>query len=348
VPFGRAGCLGASQSFGLRRQASWLKVWRGGGCKFSATERAHKRNGGRIDAECRQPSLVTTSGVQLGGAFGVRKIMSQPLGKLYIPPFSGVRLVECREHFQIVPVPAVKVMHGYGKIKASQATMDYDDPKSEPIWDDLGLDEEVWAVMEWYQFEDGNQVPGSMCFLRPECTEDQVKKRMEDLKRFSSLTREDLLQLTQIFEAKEEDFQYIEDRHPNYQDEPDPSDTEKYDVYHARLKVMSDLQPKTVELIKIANATKDPVKRQIVEREAVQSYFAELAAHYFTEDEIKAWQRSNPIGTGWMCEFGAVMREPRRQTDRQAAWHARTCRANQNALRPGPQLFRGQNRFHCL
>jgi hypothetical protein len=241
--------------------------------------------------------------------------MSQPLGKLYIPPFSGVRLVECREHFQIVPVPAVKVMHGYGKIKASQATMDYDDPKSEPIWDDLGLDEEVWAVMEWYQFEDGNQVPGSMCFLRPECTEDQVKKRMEDLKRFSSLTREDLLQLTQIFEAKEEDFQYIEDRHPNYQDEPDPSDTEKYDVYHARLKVMSDLQPKTVELIKIANATKDPVKRQIVEREAVQSYFAELAAHYFTEDEIKAWQRSNPIGTGWMCEFGAVMREPRRQLD---------------------------------
>jgi hypothetical protein len=25
------GCFGASQSFGLRRQASWLKVWRGGG-----------------------------------------------------------------------------------------------------------------------------------------------------------------------------------------------------------------------------------------------------------------------------------------------------------------------------
>src|ERR1039458_10665028 len=40
--FGRAGRLGASQSFGLRRQASWLKVWRGGGCNFSATERAHR------------------------------------------------------------------------------------------------------------------------------------------------------------------------------------------------------------------------------------------------------------------------------------------------------------------
>jgi len=58
--FGRVGCLGASQSFGLRRQASWLKVWRGGGCNFRATERAHKRNGGQVVAEWRLPSLVTT------------------------------------------------------------------------------------------------------------------------------------------------------------------------------------------------------------------------------------------------------------------------------------------------
>jgi hypothetical protein len=46
--FGRVGCFGASQSFGLRRQASWLKVWRGGGCNFNATERAHKRSRGRV------------------------------------------------------------------------------------------------------------------------------------------------------------------------------------------------------------------------------------------------------------------------------------------------------------
>ena len=47
------GCLGASQSFGLRRQASWLKVWRGGGCKFkrrnehtNGTEARLTRNAG--------------------------------------------------------------------------------------------------------------------------------------------------------------------------------------------------------------------------------------------------------------------------------------------------------------
>jgi len=34
---------------------SWLRVGRGGGCHFSATERAHKRNAGQIDAEWRLP-----------------------------------------------------------------------------------------------------------------------------------------------------------------------------------------------------------------------------------------------------------------------------------------------------
>ena len=60
------GGLGASQSFGLRRQAGWLKVWRGGGCKFSATKRAHKRNAGGFDAECRRPSLITTTDTLAG------------------------------------------------------------------------------------------------------------------------------------------------------------------------------------------------------------------------------------------------------------------------------------------
>jgi hypothetical protein len=52
----------------------------------------------------------------------------------------------------------------------------------------------------------------------------------------------------------------------------------------------------------------------MTERTKRRPGFAELA-HYFTEDEVLAWQRSNPVGTGWMCEFGEVMREPRRTID---------------------------------
>ncbi len=240
--------------------------------------------------------------------------VSQPSGKIYIPPYSGVRLIECRDHFQLVPVPAVRTIYGYGKIKSREATIDPDDKSSEPCWDDLSPDQEVWAVMQWYRFADGHQENGDICFLRPECTEEHVRKRMEQMEQSSSGTREEALALLQCYEASEDDYAYVEEKYPNYQSEPDPKETDNYDVYHARLKVMCDLQPKTVELIKIANATKDPVKRQFVEREAVQSYFAELA-HYLTEEEILAWQRTNPVGTGWMCEFGEVMREPRRTLD---------------------------------
>ena len=129
---------------------------------------------------------------------------------------------------------------------------------------------------------------------------------MERLEGFYAQSREELLELTQCFDATEDDLAYIEDNYPNYQTEPDSSDTDNYDVYHARLKVMEELQPKTVALIKIANCTKDPEKRKIAEREAVQSFVAELA-HYFTKEEIDAWQRSNPLGISWMRELAVYL-----------------------------------------
>src|ERR1035438_9789549 len=95
--------------------------------------------------------------------------MSQPSGKqVYIPPFSGVRLVECRDHFQLVPVPEVRVEYGYGKMKASNYRLDRDDPSSEPYWDDCGPDEEIWVVMQWYVYADGHQEPGNSIHMRGE------------------------------------------------------------------------------------------------------------------------------------------------------------------------------------
>src|SRR5208282_659941 len=47
--------------FWLTVPVRWPKVWRGGRVDFDATERAHKRNGGQVDAECRRRSLVTTA-----------------------------------------------------------------------------------------------------------------------------------------------------------------------------------------------------------------------------------------------------------------------------------------------
>lgn len=240
--------------------------------------------------------------------------MSEPAHKTYIPPFSGVRLVEYRDHFQLIPVPDVRTVFGYGKIKAARARLDHSDTHSEAVWEVVGPEQEVWAVMQWFCYADGLEEPGDIVFLRPEVPESEVCKRMDDMAQFSELSRKELVELTQCFEAKDEEFEHIDSVRPNYQSEPHSSATDEYDVYHARLKVMSELQPKTVEFLKIATATKDPEKCRFVEQQAVQSYFAELA-HYFTEAEVLAWQRSNPVGTGWMCEFGEVMRAPRQTID---------------------------------
>ena len=74
------------------------------------------------------------------------------------------------------------------------------------------------------------------------------------------------------------------------------------------------LQPKTVRLIQQVDAAEDAEKQRKLEREAVDAYFAELAPAW-THDEVLAWQRSNPIGTEWMCEFARVFEEPERRID---------------------------------
>ncbi len=301
----------------MQRQHPLLAMSGQVGTRTSLVKRNCSRMAGGLEAEAiaKQPRLLTTTGLGSTTVVALERSMSQPSGKpMYIPPFAGVRLIECRDHFELVAVPAVRVLYGYGKVKASEATVDPDDPHSEPFWDGLGPDEEVWAVMQWFRYDDGHQEQGNISFLRPECTEEEVRQSLERMKRFAETTREEAQGILQCYDAPEEDHQFVEDNYPNYQSEPDPSSTREYDVYHARLKVLGELQPKTVELIKIANATKDPVKRQYVERQAVQSFFAELA-HYCTEEEVRAWQRTNPVGTEWMCEFAEVMREPRRQLD---------------------------------
>ena len=253
--------------------------------------------------------------MQLGYSCGVTKSMSQPSGKpIYIPPFSSVRLVECWDSFELVFVPEMKILHGYGKIKASQASSDSDDPDAEPmssVWYDLPPEAEVWCVMRWYEFQDGHRETTDTCYLKPECSEEQVRNRMEKIKAYYETTPEKARMLLEIYSASLEDYDYVDRTWPKFQSEPDPKNIDEHDVYKARLKVLAELSPKTIAFLKNVNAIEKLADRKYLEREMVQSYFAELA-HYFTENEILAWQKNNPIGTGWMCEFAEVMSKPRR------------------------------------
>ena len=241
--------------------------------------------------------------------------MTKGSGKFYIPPFVGVRLIECRDHITLTPVPSFREFFAYGKVKATEAVIELEDGTTEPFWDNCTSDEEVWAVVQWVRFEDGHEEEGSEQYLRSPHTEEDARKAMQQMSDFYGMSKERMLDLGRLVEDCEDNDDFMESRYPNYQSPPsDPKAIDEYDVYQARLKVLAGLHPKTVELIKLADATQDPQKRCKIERETVQAYFAELA-HYWTEDEVLGWQRSNPIGTEWMCEFARVFEEPKREID---------------------------------
>lgn len=236
------------------------------------------------------------------------------MNPFYVPPFANVRLIECRDYVALTPVPSYREFFAYGKKLARDVRVDPDDPNSELFWDDCTENEEVWAVVQWVRFEDGHEEQGSISHMRG-ATEDDARAEMKRMSDFYALSKEDLLALSACFEATDDDLAYIEYRYPNYQSPPtDPGAIDEADLYSARLKVLAGLHPKTVGLIKQADETKDPQQRQKLEREAVAAYYAELA-HHWTEDEVLAWQRNNPVGTEWMCEFARVFQEPQKEVD---------------------------------
>jgi hypothetical protein len=241
--------------------------------------------------------------------------MSVLSGKIYIPPFAGVRLYECWDRLTLTPVPAFREFFAYGKVKATEATIELEDGKTELFWENCAADEEVWAVVQWTRFEDGHEEKGSISYLRSPNTEEDARRAMQRMSDFYSLNKEELLGLARCFKAKEDDYAYIESRYPNYQFPPaDAKAIEEYNLYQARLKVVAAMHPKTVELIMKVDATSDPQRRQKLEREAVQAYFAEVAT-YWTDDLLMAWQRNNPVGSKWLCEFARMIEEPERELD---------------------------------
>jgi hypothetical protein len=241
--------------------------------------------------------------------------MCQPTAKFYIPPYAGVRLYEFRDQITLTPVPSFREFFAYGKVKATEAVIELEDGTIQRFWDDCSPDEEVWAVVQWIRFEDGHEEKGSIHYLRAPNTEEDARKAMQEMGSFYSLNKKQLLDLAGCVETTPDDLDYVESRFPNYQLKPtDPAAIDEMDVYQARLKVLAGLHPKTVELLKRADDVQDPEQRRRIEKETVQAYFAELA-HYWTEEEVLAWQKSNPIGTKWMCEFSNVFQESKKELD---------------------------------
>jgi hypothetical protein len=167
--------------------------------------------------------------------------MPKPFEKTYIPPYAKVRLVECHDHFQLVPVADKQFFCGYGKATASEASFQTEDGAIEPFTDDLGPDDELWMIAVGHLFQDGQMVPGTIKYLRPSIGEEDVIKEMEKMKDFFCTNREEMLGLTQCYESTKEDLDYIDQNYPNYQTRPTgQTKMDEQDLYDARLKVLSE------------------------------------------------------------------------------------------------------------
>jgi len=233
---------------------------------------------------------------------------------MIIPPFDCVSLVEYRDRIELTPIYWYREFVGLGRYKAKEVGPHPGD-ELHPFYNAVMGDNEIWVVASWRRFEDGREEAINIHYLDPQATEEQARKVFGETDSFLNLGKKELLELSKCFEATEEDLAYIEDRFPEgIVGPPNSNSIDEYDLYQARLKVMAGMQPKTVNLIREAEGIQDPEKREQIERQAVQAYFAEMAQAW-TEDLVLEWQRSNPLGTEWMCEFARVMNEPERRID---------------------------------
>ncbi len=233
---------------------------------------------------------------------------------MIVPPFAGVALVECHDELELRPFYSVREFVGLGRHKASEVGPPEGDPMH-PFFSAVMGEREIWVIATWRRYEDGSDEKLGLDFLDPEATEADARKVFDNAVSFQNLSKKELEELSGLFEAKPEDLAYVEERFPNFQTAASSANSiEDSDLYQARLKVLAGFQPKTVELILRAEATADPQAREIIERQAVQAYFGDMAQEW-TEEEVMAWQRSNPVGTEWMCHFARVFHEPERRID---------------------------------
>jgi hypothetical protein len=232
---------------------------------------------------------------------------------MIIPPFAGVRLVEYGDRIALTPLYWFREFVGLGRFKANEVGPQAGDD-THPLFKAIMGDNEIWVIASWRRYEDGREEALNIEYLDPEATEAEACKAFNGSVGFLNMSKEALEGLSQCFQASEDDLAYIENRFPNVKHAPDSNSTDEYDLYQARLKVLAGMQPKTVKLLKQADATKDPEMREKIEREAVQAYFAEMAS-YWTEDLVLEWQRGNPVGSKWLREFARMIEEPERELD---------------------------------
>jgi hypothetical protein len=250
---------------------------------------------------------------------------------MFIPPYDGVRLVEFWDRLELRPVGWFRDCISLGRYKANEVGFE---PGEEMFckWQEIMGSNEIWVVVNWMVFDDGSDIVDHVINCRPGTTLESAQKVFEGLKAYLSSSSKD--RGTQAgLERLRNQIRHVaplglwlthgnagesDGEHPDTQaivhSYSDQKTDETREMYQARLKALAGMQPRTVALMQQAEDAKDETQRQKWEREAVHAFFAELAP-YWVEDMVMAWQRNNPVGSKFLCEFGRVMEAPERELD---------------------------------
>jgi hypothetical protein len=232
-------------------------------------------------------------------------------GGVLIPPFQGVAVIEYSDRIQMSPTYWCREFVGFGCAQVTKPDAVATKNMNPFEWA-LTRSGQVWVIAWWERFEDGREKALQINFLNGESSEDAAREAAQRLFEFANETKEYLEMLGRCFEQKEEDIEFLRNRFP--EGCPSPQSVEEYDLYQARLKVLAGIQPKTVTLLNQSETTGDKEERVHCEREAVSSYFAELA-HHWNPEQVLEWQRRNPLRSEWLCEFARVLKNPARRLD---------------------------------
>src|SRR5512133_2445061 len=130
---------------------------------------------------------------------------------MIIPPFAGVRLVEYRDRLELAPVYWYRNILGLGRWKAKEVGPQ---PGSDmlPFFNAIMADKEIWVIVNWHRYEDGQEEPVNIEYLDPQATEAEARKAFARWESFLSLSGEELASLAACIDLGDEEEGEIQTR----------------------------------------------------------------------------------------------------------------------------------------
>jgi len=218
-----------------------------------------------------------------------------------IPKIVGVELVEWKHGFGFTPImaPGTKTYRAVslGRMKMDAKMIGTDAPG---IIKRVFGKQKCYVVVFWYSFAQDDDAADLIyefhVVLTPETTEAEAWQQFYGDAEFW-LNEEKIKELEKLVEPPIKRMSFPK------------GDVDREDLYKARLKVLSPVSPRTVEIFSQSITATDPAERDRLQLEAVQAYLADTVKTWSNE-EFKDWQKSNPIDKKWVPDTADSLKSP--------------------------------------